>query len=330
MTKALRGVNLGGWLILEKWMTPSVFSGTVAVDEYTFIQTDGAVEKIKKHHDTFIQESDFAWLSENGIDAVRIPVGYWILDGAGPFVGCIDRLDWAFSMAEKYGLKVLIDLHGAFGSQNGQDHSGRIGRAEWYEDASHRDRTVKCAAQLAKRYEGHPHYWGLEVLNEPKYQLFWRILLSYYQQIENTLKEKRSAAFRVYPDGWQPRRMIRRLGDKAGVIDIHWYHFGFVFYKYVPLKLYYFFVHRRAGFLKRATRKHPIIIGEWSGVVAGEVLQKYPKDQRGSIEEQHFNLQIKTYESATAWFYWSYKTESAGMWNYRWLVENNKFARQTD
>jgi glucan 1,3-beta-glucosidase len=42
----LRGVNLGGWLILEKWMTPSVFEGTEATDEYTFAQTSGAKEKI--------------------------------------------------------------------------------------------------------------------------------------------------------------------------------------------------------------------------------------------------------------------------------------------
>lgn len=29
----LQGVNLGGWLVLEKWMTPSLFDGTTAADE---------------------------------------------------------------------------------------------------------------------------------------------------------------------------------------------------------------------------------------------------------------------------------------------------------
>ena len=32
----LRGVNLGGWLVLEKWMTPSVFEGLQATDETTW------------------------------------------------------------------------------------------------------------------------------------------------------------------------------------------------------------------------------------------------------------------------------------------------------
>ena len=30
----LKGVNLGGWLVLEKWITPSLFDGTNAVDEF--------------------------------------------------------------------------------------------------------------------------------------------------------------------------------------------------------------------------------------------------------------------------------------------------------
>ena len=32
----LRGVNLGGWLLLEKWMKPSLFDGLAASDETTW------------------------------------------------------------------------------------------------------------------------------------------------------------------------------------------------------------------------------------------------------------------------------------------------------
>ena len=32
----IRGVNLGGWLVLEKWMTPSLFEGLNATDETSF------------------------------------------------------------------------------------------------------------------------------------------------------------------------------------------------------------------------------------------------------------------------------------------------------
>jgi len=29
----IRGVNLGGWLVLEKWITPALFAGTSAEDK---------------------------------------------------------------------------------------------------------------------------------------------------------------------------------------------------------------------------------------------------------------------------------------------------------
>lgn len=38
----LRGVNLGGWLVLEKWMTPSLFEGLQAVDETSYCVELGA------------------------------------------------------------------------------------------------------------------------------------------------------------------------------------------------------------------------------------------------------------------------------------------------
>ena len=30
----IKGVNLGNWLVLEKWMNPALFDGTTADDEY--------------------------------------------------------------------------------------------------------------------------------------------------------------------------------------------------------------------------------------------------------------------------------------------------------
>ena len=99
---------------------------------------------------------------------MRIPVGYWALEGDAPYVSCIGRLDWAFKMAEKYGLEVLVCLHGAPGSQNGQDHSGRAGRARWYEARGYRIQTVDVLEQLALRYRDNPKFWGIELVNEPK------------------------------------------------------------------------------------------------------------------------------------------------------------------
>lgn len=85
---------------------------------------------LEKHWDTWITEDDFAWLQQTGINTVRIPIGYWSL-GADycqdtPFeeVASVYDRSWprilrAISWAVKYDIGVLVDLHGAPGSQNG-------------------------------------------------------------------------------------------------------------------------------------------------------------------------------------------------------------------
>ncbi|HET8704713.1 MAG TPA: glucan 1,3-beta-glucosidase, partial [Pseudomonadales bacterium] len=79
-TNKVRGVNLGGWLVLEKWMTPSLFDGLNATDETSWCAELGerASEKLKQHWNNFITKEDFAWLAKIGINAVRIPFGHWI------------------------------------------------------------------------------------------------------------------------------------------------------------------------------------------------------------------------------------------------------------
>ena len=64
----VRGVNLGGWLVLEPWITPSIFSKEIFVDEYTFGQTlqRDAYSMLKPHWDTWITEADFAKIKSKG------------------------------------------------------------------------------------------------------------------------------------------------------------------------------------------------------------------------------------------------------------------------
>lgn len=59
------------------------------------------------------------------LNHVRIPIGYWAFEvGPGePFIqGQLPYLEKAVQWAGNYGLKVIVDLHGAPGSQNGFVH----------------------------------------------------------------------------------------------------------------------------------------------------------------------------------------------------------------
>lgn len=118
----VRGVNIGGWLVLEPWITPSIFSkwadSKVVVDEYTYTQTlgkDAARATLTDHWKTFITQDDFNQIAKAGLNHVRIPIGYWAISpvAGDPYVqGQLDFLDLAIKWARSAGLKVMIDLHG--------------------------------------------------------------------------------------------------------------------------------------------------------------------------------------------------------------------------
>ena len=322
----LRGVNLGGWLILEKWMTPSLFEGTDAVDEYTFMRTEGAARKIEHHRQTFITEADFAWLEKNGINAVRIPIGYWVFEGDEPYTPTIDYLDWAVEMARKYHLKVLIDLHGAKDSQNGNDHSGRIGPRGWYKSVAARDNTAKVLEELAAYYSHDETVWGLELLNEPKFSLInWKLRRFYKRAYERIVKVARPGLNVVFSDAFTPRLMsgaVRPRADYPVIMDIHWYQFASIYQKWDQLERYFRRLARRPRIVSRLQYVQPVIIGEWSVVLSGEILRKRLKKAEDAAFKRHGELQMATYSKAAGWFYWTYKTEGRGIWHFRSLVED--------
>ena len=146
----LRGVNLGGWLVLEQWMTPALFEGTQARDE-TYLCTELGETRARDH----------------GFQAVRIPVPFFLFEDIGPYVHCAEYLDRAFAWAEETGLQILIDLHTVPGGHNGTDNSGIMGISVWSTRQDCVAYTLRVLEKLAERYGERKALWGIEVLNEP-------------------------------------------------------------------------------------------------------------------------------------------------------------------
>lgn len=131
----IRGVNIGGWLVLEPWITPSLFDSANAnrpqkdiVDEYTLgekLGRDAALSILRKHWDSWVRWEDFNKIKQSGFNVVRIPVGYWAYDTFdSPYVsGANVYIDAAIDWARSLDLKIMIDLHGAPGSQVRISHS---------------------------------------------------------------------------------------------------------------------------------------------------------------------------------------------------------------
>lgn len=322
----LRGVNLGGWLVLERWITPSLFEGTGAQDEYSFMQEPGGAQKVERHRRRFIVEADFKWLANHGINAIRIPVGYWLFDGDGPFTPTVSHLDWAVEMAEKYHLQVLIDLHALKGSQNGNDHSGRIGKSDWYKSSGYRRETITILRRIAERYGDSPALWGIEVINEPGLGLIKYFLLrQFYKQAYRMLADTtRPGTHIVFSDAFVPwlfSGMLRGEEGRPPVLDVHWYQFG-----RTDLERYFARLAGRPRDIGRLQRKQPVIIGEWSGMLSHHTLAGVPVDEQKILEQEHIKRQLTAYDAALGWFYWTYKTEGASIWSFRRQVESGNLS----
>ncbi|ORY02208.1 putative exo-beta-1,3-glucanase [Basidiobolus meristosporus CBS 931.73] len=176
----IRGVNLGGWLLIEPWITPSLFEQflgkpNAAVDEFTFCQYLGkseAYRQLQLHWGTWVTEVDFQKLANYGLNTVRIPYGYWMVDSREdePYVqGQYPYLRQAVNWAIKYNMHVLLDLHGAPNSQNGFDNSGRVGSIDWPKDPQNIQRTVNVLANVTAEFKNEIEGGNVSIqfLNEP-------------------------------------------------------------------------------------------------------------------------------------------------------------------
>lgn len=175
----VKGVNLGNWLVLEKWMSPGLFAGTTAEDEYYLpaqLPPEVYEARIKTHRSEYITERDFATIKNIGLNAVRIPVPYFIFGDRPPFIGCIEELDRAFAWAEKYGMKILIDLHTAPMSQNGFDNGGLSGVCRWAQLPEEVEFELNVLEKLAERYGKREGLLGITPINEPCTERTWEVL----------------------------------------------------------------------------------------------------------------------------------------------------------
>ena len=167
-------------------MSPSLFlcaSGPKVSEldiAYGWGSVEGARSVLERHWDTWISQSDMDYLAGIGINTVRLPIGYWNL---GPEhirgtnydkVSSVYQNSWprvkrAINMAGKSGLGVLVDLHGAVGSQNGQGHSGvSDGVTGLFQSQSNMDRTADVLTFLMKELASVTNVVGIQMLNEPK------------------------------------------------------------------------------------------------------------------------------------------------------------------
>jgi endoglucanase len=172
----LRGLNLGGWLLLEPWMSPVDSSGTIKCD-HSVRETlekrfgvETAESLLETYQENWITTRDLDKIADQGMNLIRIPFWYRNLqteDGVW-IPGGFNRLDWVVSEAWKRGIYSIIDFHGVPGGQSRGDSTGRKReKAEFWYNGAHLQRTVAIWRKVAERYKGNPAVAAYDLINEP-------------------------------------------------------------------------------------------------------------------------------------------------------------------
>lgn len=315
------GVNLGGWLVIEKWMTPALFEGISARNEFELSRTKQGRERIRLHHQNFITIDDLRWLRKQGVEILRVPIGYWVLGGDDRYVQSLDRLDWLMDTSLSLGFQVMLDLHAAPGAQNRAMHSGSGNTVsdkhstKWLNNASAQQQTIAVLVELARRYRHCPHLWGLELLNEPAVDLLGLKLARFYRRAYSAVATVARPGMRiVFSDGYAPVRLtnclwLHRRKEFPVVMDCHIYQ---VFGRYNKQRT--FSSHMRQlvltrWFIRILRMSQPVLIGEWSVML--------PMPTSPEMTRRYAQGQIAAFQGCEAHMYWSYKTASEGRWNFR-------------
>lgn len=145
------------------------------VDEWTLgtsLGYNGAYEVLKPHWDSWAQLSDFQKIADSGFNVVRIPIGFWAYDNSStPYSsGAAPYMDLAIGWARQVGLKVIVDLHGAPGSQNGFDNSGHRIPTPLWQTGDTVQQTLDVLQTIQSKYAASDYddvIAAIELLNEP-------------------------------------------------------------------------------------------------------------------------------------------------------------------
>ena len=337
----LQGINAGQLLLQEGWMSPFALEpsknsdGSYVKDgdgnlqypdfsEETFragIQSNPNLQEYslarlqERYRECFFTEEDFRIIKEElGLNTIRLPFFY--LDilredlTVKPEAEAFAYLDWFIERAAERELYIVLDLHGAPGSQSGYEHSGTDTReAGLWNSQANIDATVALWEAVSGHYTRTRPDLGswiatYDLLNEPTYTykgVTTRECWEVFDRIYDTIRAQGDRHVITMESCWD----FARLPDPAEYgwenvqYEYHWYNWA---NDVLPYDLFYAYQD-----LSNIGRDYevPVLIGEFTFFEDREAWAQGLAlfDQRGY-----------------SWTVWSYKTSVTGWWTSSWGV----------
>ncbi|EIW70375.1 hypothetical protein TREMEDRAFT_43106 [Tremella mesenterica DSM 1558] len=367
----VRGVNLGGWFILENWMMPSFF-GVAPLDQYNILDEwhycsilgkDECASRLTDHWATYVTEDDFMRFANYSLNTVRIPVGYWMwidLEDYEPYVqGQLPYLEKALGWADKYGLDVMIDMHGLPGGQNGQDNQGVKGPIEFAYNQTNSDRALS-AVQNMTQWVTQDKFNGIvkaiELANEPYIQeynpggMLFEDLANYYVQSYQVVRNSEHIidggheVMVFIHDAFQPLANWDYFFSTEG-LGLSWTNYGVDTHIYdafgsSPDKTWQEHLDTMcylASSIASAQTKFPVIVGEFSlgtntycvdyqscfGATLADTIANLTDYETSLFLRQFWEVQSDVYELGAGWIFWSHANEFAAPWSWSQSAAQN-------
>lgn len=337
----LRGINAGQILLQEGWMSPFALEplknedgsyvkdadGNIQYPEFTEEEFREGIKSnpnlntydmealMKIYWDAFFTEEDFRIIKEDlQMNVIRLP--FYYLNILNEDLTLKDEeeafayLDWFVEQAAKNEIYIVLDLHGAPGSQNGFEHSGRKDRvAGFWTNEEYVNATVEMWKLISKHYtETKPELgkWiaTYDILNEPTYEYntittpeCWEVLNQIYDVIrangdQHVITMEGCWDFAKLPDpadyGWENVQY-----------EYHWYNW---WSNILPTELvyaYYDFFNIGRDY------EVPTYIGEFTCF-----------EDRQQWAETLALMDQRNY----SWTIWNYKSTVTGWWTTSWGV----------
>ncbi len=337
----LIGVNAGQILLQEGWMSPFSLEplknkdgsyvkdgdGNIQYPEFSEeefraglksnpnLQGYDLEELMRCYWDCFFTEEDFRIIKEElGLNTVRLPFYYLNILNEDLTLKSEEEafsyLDWFISSAAKQGLYVVLDLHGAPGSQNGYEHSGVKDRvANLWTDEKNIDATIALWDLVSQHYTSTAPELGkwiatYDIMNEPTYtykgvtnKKCWDV----FDKIYDTIRDNGDCHVVTMEGCWD----FSTLPDPADYgwenvqYEYHWYNW---WSDILPYELLYMY---QDLFNLGRDYDVPVLIGEFTLFE----------------DRQQWETQLDLFDRRNySWTIWNYKTTVTGWWTSSWGV----------
>lgn len=347
----LVGVNAGQILLQESWMSPFAIEplknedGSYVKDEGGNIQyPDFAEEDFRAglaanpnlqgydleelmayYWQCFFTEEDFRIVKEElQMNTIRLP--FYYLNILNEDLSRKEEekafwyLDWFVEMAGKYQLYIVLDLHGAPGSQNGYEHSGASEReANLWDSPENVAATIDLWDYVSEHYTNTRPDLGkwiatYDILNEPtrRYKAetnkdCWNVMNQIYDTIrengdDHVITMEACWDFGDLPDpgdyGWENVQY-----------EYHWYNWGNAVLSYEMYVAY--------QDMNNIGRDYdvPVLIGEFTCFEDKEAWDYILTE----FDDRYYS-----------WTVWNYKTAVTGWWTSSWGVYTSQMKAVTE